>query len=207
VTYAGETLRGRRVLSGYKKGPKRQIYSCVSGDYDSIADMVKAEPRPCCCSKIIQFRYLGSVTPQAVAVNPVTNKVYVANGGGVNVTVIDGATNTTTPVSTGGFPVAVAVNSATNKIYVANSASANATVIDGATNTSVNVSTGATPNAVAVNSVTNKIYVANSGAATVTVIDGATNATTPVVAGSKPFSIAVNPVTTKSTLRTMTAPM
>ena len=38
----------------------------------------------------------GSATPWAVAVNPVTNKIYVANYGSNNVTVIDGATNATT---------------------------------------------------------------------------------------------------------------
>ena len=39
--------------------------------------------------------------PIAVAVNPVTNKIYVANTGSDNVTVIDGATNATTTVAAG----------------------------------------------------------------------------------------------------------
>jgi streptogramin lyase len=39
--------------------------------------------------------------PYAVAVNPVTNTVYVANYSGNTVTVIDGATNNTTTVSAG----------------------------------------------------------------------------------------------------------
>ncbi len=55
--------------------------------------------------------------PAAVAVNPVTNKIYVANFAGNNVTMIDGATNPTTTVPAGLRPVAVAVNSVTNKIY------------------------------------------------------------------------------------------
>ena len=38
----------------------------------------------------------------AVAVNPVTNKIYVANGSSDNVTVIDGATNATTMVYSSG---------------------------------------------------------------------------------------------------------
>ena len=61
--------------------------------------------------------------PTAVALNPVTNKVYVAacpptsptvpstNG---TVTVIDGDTNTTTTVGAGVCPTAVAVNTVTN---------------------------------------------------------------------------------------------
>jgi len=48
--------------------------------------------------------------PYAVAVNPETNQVYVANYGGTTVTVIDGATNGTTNVTVGNHPWAVAVN-------------------------------------------------------------------------------------------------
>ena len=43
----------------------------------------------------------GRRSLNAVAVNPVTNKIYVANYGSNNVTVIDGATNATTTVSRG----------------------------------------------------------------------------------------------------------
>src|SRR4030095_19750 len=59
-------------------------------------------------------------TPAALAVNPVTNKVYVASG---PITVIDGATNAIASVNSDGFPVAVAVNPVTNKIYFADKAS------------------------------------------------------------------------------------
>ena len=72
--------------------------------------------------------------------NPVTNKIYVANFGNT-VTVIDGATNTTTTVHRY-VPDAVAVNPVTNKIYVANIGSSNVTVIDGATNTTTTVAAG-----------------------------------------------------------------
>ena len=55
-----------------------------------------------------------------MAVNPVTNQIYVANGGRQQfVTVIDGATNNTTTVAVA-RPEAVAVNPVTNQIYVAN---------------------------------------------------------------------------------------
>ena len=42
--------------------------------------------------------------PYAVAVNPVTNKIYVVNYTSNNVTVIDGATNDTTTVPPGPAP-------------------------------------------------------------------------------------------------------
>ena len=43
-------------------------------------------------------------SPVAVAVNPDTNKIYVANYYSNNVTVIDGATNNTTTVPVGTCP-------------------------------------------------------------------------------------------------------
>jgi YVTN family beta-propeller protein len=59
--------------------------------------------------------------PWAVAVNPPTDRVYVANVGSFNVSVIDGGSNTlqaTVPVGT--QPCGVTVNPTTNLIYVAN---------------------------------------------------------------------------------------
>ena len=135
--------------------------------------------------------------PNAVSVNPVTNKIYVANGLSKTVTVIDGASNAATTVTVGSGPHTVAVNPVTNKIYVANFNGNTVTVIDGATNATTPVSAGANPYAVAVNPVTNKIYVANVNGNTVTVIDGATNTTTPVSTGANPYAVAVNPVTNK----------
>ncbi len=133
--------------------------------------------------------------PSALAVNPVTNKVYVANFASNNVTVIDGATNAATAVAAGTNPVAVAVNPLTNQIYVANETSNDVTVINGATNTTTTVMGGTNPVAVAVNPVTNQIYVANQTSNDVTVIDGVTNATTTVAVGTQPVAVAVNPVT------------
>ena len=108
--------------------------------------------------------------PEGVAVNPLTNKIYVANSGSGTVTVIDGATNTTTTVTAGATPYAIAVNPVTNKIYVANQADTTVTVIDGATNSTTTLSAGTTPYALAVNPVTNQIYVANEGSGNVTAI-------------------------------------
>ncbi len=158
---------------------------------------------------------LGAV---AIAVNSATNKIYVANssitGATIpgNITVIDGATNSTTTVTDPNamWPFSVAVNSVTNKIYVANIGdgknNGNVTVIDAATNS---ITTVTDPNAllltgihewefaVAVNSGTNKIYVANADSNNVTVIDGATNATTTVTDPNvrDPIALGVDSVT------------
>lgn len=139
--------------------------------------------------------------PQAVAVNTVTNKIYVANSGSNTVTVIDGATNATTTVNVGTFPIALAVNETTNKIYVANQQSGNVTVIDGSDNSTATVTAGASPTAVAVNQMTNMVYVANNdgdpsgSSGSVSVIDGATNVATSIQVGPHPVAVAANPVT------------
>jgi DNA-binding beta-propeller fold protein YncE len=159
----------------------------------------------------------AGTSPFAVAVNPVTNKTYVANiscsslpcPSAGTVTVIDGATNNTATVPVGVFPQAIAIDPVTNQIYVANKCGndlncggnlGTVTVIDGVTNNSIAVTVGVKPDALAVNSVTNEIYVANycgndlscQSAGTVTVIDGATNKTTSVNSGNFPTDVEVN---------------
>ena len=73
----------------------------------------------------------AGTNPFAVAVNPVTNKIYIANSGSDDVTVIDGTDNSTATVAAGTYPCAVAVNPVTNRVYVANRGGNNVTVIDG----------------------------------------------------------------------------
>ena len=150
----------------------------------------------------------AGILPCAIAVNPVTNKIYVANRDSNTVTVIDGTNDSTTTVSVGTGPDAIAVNPITNKVYVANSNGGNngtVTVIDGIDNSTATVNAGSYPLAIAVNSATNKVYVVNNSNAfgenatmgTVTVIDGATNSTATVSVGPDPDAIAVNPATNK----------
>jgi YVTN family beta-propeller protein len=179
---------------------------------------------PLLAQQVIATIPVGS-NPQSAAVNPVTNKIYVANNtcsdmppcpSAGTVSVIDGATNNTLSVNVGVAPVVVAANSVTNYTYVVNNcgndlncaSGGTMTVINGATNNVVaTVTVGSNPYGVAVNSVTNKIYVSNicgtdltcsTESGTVTVIDGATNnvsATVPV--GANPYVPVVNSVTNK----------
>jgi len=108
--------------------------------------------------------------PFALAVNPVTNRIYVANYGGSSITVINGANNATTTVSAGSNPDAVAVNPVTNKIYIANYNSGNVTIIDGISNATTTATAGSSPFAVAVNPVTGTAYAGNQLDNDVTVI-------------------------------------
>jgi DNA-binding beta-propeller fold protein YncE len=88
------------------------------------------------------------------------------------VTIIDGATNTTSTLKTitSGLD-AVAIDSVTNKVYVVGSNLMIA--IDGSSGAMTTSRTGAGPIAVAVNPVTNKVYVANRDSNNVTVTNGA----------------------------------
>src|SRR3954471_19670343 len=56
--------------------------------------------------------------PRAVAVNPVTNRIYVVNEFSNDVTVIDGATRAATRVAVGKRPQYIAVNTRTNRVFV-----------------------------------------------------------------------------------------
>src|SRR5271166_398555 len=177
---------------------------------------------PSAVAQVVSATLPAGTSPDAVAVNSVTNKIYVANSFcGIfrscpnpgTVTVIDGATNTTAAINVGYDPYAVAVNEATNQIYVVNQCGndprcnslGTVTVIDGNTNNTATVNVGADPAAVAVNVATNQIYVANEcgndpnckSPGTVTVIDGATNNTVTVNVGNGPEDVEVNPVTNK----------
>ncbi len=68
------------------------------------------------CAQVSLATIPAGNLPIAVAVNPVTNKIYVANQNSNNVTVIDGATNHTSSVPVGATPSSVAVNPVTNMI-------------------------------------------------------------------------------------------
>ncbi|MGA2506921.1 MAG: hypothetical protein ABSF80_05535 [Chitinispirillaceae bacterium] len=140
----------------------------------------------------------AGTNPFAVAVNPVTNRTYVANYGSSTVTVIDVAANQTSIITVGSNPRAIAVNSLTNKIYVANFAGSSVSVIDGATNTvATTVSVQSNPSAISVNPATDMIYVTNYGSASVTAINGSSNTTSTIPVGSGPIALCVNPVTNK----------
>ena len=68
--------------------------------------------------------------PYALDLNPLTNKIYVANQNDATVTVIDGTGDTVSAtVPTGSLPSGVAVNPVTNQVYVSNRGSGNVTVI------------------------------------------------------------------------------
>ncbi len=145
----------------------------------------------------------GGKNPFALALNPVTNRIYVANdanGANATVDVINGSTDTiVASIRLGNTPSALAVNPVTNKIYVANGSVL--TVIDGASNT-IRTTTPLPDNgltAIAINPVTNFIYVTDtSGGGVVIAVDGKTDAVSGTVpVGNSPKALAVNSLTNR----------
>ena len=153
--------------------------------------------------------------PTGIALNPVTNTIYVGNGTTGTLSLINGkkcnagdsrgCSQHVTAVTAGTDPIGIAVNGATNTVYVAN-ASGTVAVVNGGKCDAANMSgchvqpatvrVGANPQFLAVDQTTNTIYVANSAANTVSVIDGSTRrvrATIPV--GPLPFTLAINEAT------------
>ena len=158
---------------------------------------------------------------QSIAVNTVTNMVYVGQTPSTgsfseidNVTVINGATNATTLIPAAFNPSAIAVNTVTNKIYIANETYEEQSgvypllflsllVIDGATNTTTTLVFPEPPAVpfqpqVAVNEATNLIYIYDCKF--LYVVNGTTNVVTqpqllPSGGCSSPAAFAVNPIT------------
>ena len=82
--------------------------------------------------------------PEALAINPVTNQIYIATSSSLTagqVVVVDGATNKITKINTGRV-TAIAVNPVTNKIYAGGTQTV--TVLDGASNGTTSVAAGKT---------------------------------------------------------------
>lgn len=180
------------------------------------------------CLPAAAQKLIGSVPvgngPGGIAINRVTNKLWVTNvcGGGAcegegSVTEVDESTLATTTVQTPRLTGPIALNTVTNQVYVitclrfSDCFDGTVTVIDGATLSTTVVPVGNDPTAIAVNENTNKIYVANSctpqgcgdgwGDTSLTVIDGATLATTTILLKLNFYGVgsalAVNPVTNK----------
>ncbi len=119
--------------------------------------------------------------PLGVAVDPETNRVYVANSSADTLSVLDGATGAVLDtVLVGSAPYGVAVNPITGRVFVANMDGQSLSVCDTATNAVIDtIPLPGSPHGLAVDPETNRIYVAAraiNGVATVDallVVDGA----------------------------------
>jgi len=114
--------------------------------------------------------HVGSY-PQALVVDPVRNKIYVANNFGHSVTMIDGATNATSTIQVGQGPGHCSERCNQQDLY-GQFGSESVTVIDGATGATASVPAGKHAWAIAVEPGTDKIYAVNEDSASVTIIQG-----------------------------------
>jgi YVTN family beta-propeller protein len=108
--------------------------------------------------------------PCAVAVNPLTQRLYAVNYGDQTLSVIDARTSevlATLPV--GKHPQAVAVDAVHNRVYVANVHGNSVTAIDGAKNAVIGTyNAGNNPYALAIDPEGIHLYAANYGETPVT---------------------------------------
>ena len=149
--------------------------------------------------------------PSAILLNTVTNKIYVGNSCGTDpsciangnantigtITVVDGATLTTSTVTAGKGTTGMAVNPVANEIYMTNSTDNTVTFINGVTLHTTTLAVGTAPADVEVNPDTYKIYVTNNGDNTLTTIDGVSHGENTLGVGRGPVSAVVNPVTNR----------
>lgn len=136
--------------------------------------------------------------PTSVAVNPRTNRLYVANSGSLTVSVVDGESRqvlATVPMST--RPQSVAVNQRSGRVYVA-TAESSLVVISGDSNEVVDtIPLTSRPGGLAVDHRTDRVFVAMSDPV-LAVVDGPSSrviANIPLAA--RPWSVAVIPETNR----------
>lgn len=138
----------------------------------------------------------GMERPSAVAINPLTERVYITSRDTDQLLVLDGATQALlAAIPVGEEPFGVAVNPATNRVYVAGFGDGRLSVIDGAANQVITeLALGPRLSYVGVDTATNRIYVTSHGLPGVFVIDGADNSVLAVATAemAAPFGLAVN---------------
>lgn len=143
-------------------------------------------------AKNASSRVAVGAAPVAIAVNEVTNRVYVANAGADTVSVIDGESNAVTAnVKVGPRPYALATNPATNKIYVSIAFGDTITVIDGSTNSTSAAKVG-NADAIAVDAELNKVYLLGYEDTNLTIVDSSPKVVGKIDAGIHLWGMAVN---------------
>jgi YVTN family beta-propeller protein len=139
-----------------------------------------------------------SYYPGDVAVNSITNTIYVSNSGFV--TIINGTTNVAVNIPIGKNMEGIAVNPQTDMIYAIEEISNSVYVIDGHTDkVTQKISLPLAPSEISVNSNTNMIYVVVHGTkGGFYVINGTTNEIVDTVLGlGNSNSVAINPNTNR----------
>jgi YVTN family beta-propeller protein len=146
--------------------------------------------------------------PVSLVWNETGDKIYCANYGSDNISVINGVTdNVIATIPAGDGPVGLCWNSIENKVYCLNSFSRDITIIDGLTDAVITTvpakyidpygSYGVKPHLV-VNSQNNKLYLPQIVYRDIIIIDGSSNAVSgDILLGASPQSLVWNPTSNK----------
>ena len=138
--------------------------------------------------------------PIGIDINPISNKLYVANQFSNTISVIDiEKSEVEKNIDVGNSPYDVDVNPFSNRIYTSNRDSDTISVIDGFNNKELTkVSVDDSPLGIGINLATSWIYVANFNSKTITVIDAIENQVIKTLKyASLPYDIVINPHTNK----------
>jgi len=138
--------------------------------------------------------------PIGIDINPITNKLYVANQFSNTISVIDtDKSKVEKNIDVGNSPYDVDVNPFSNRIYASNRDSDTISVIDGFTNKELTrIRVGDSPLGIGINLGRGWVYVANLDSNTITVIDAIDNHIIKSLKyASLPYDIVINPLTNK----------
>lgn len=150
----------------------------------------------CATAQTVGPRIGVATNPVAIAVNPVTNKVYVADAANDSVTLLDGSSLGMASIPVGDNPRWIGINVETNRIYVSNLVGPTFTsVINGATDMVVYQAPSGGGGWTAINPLNDTAYVIRYGSADeFNTIEGLHYELTSASHSFEPVSIAVNPV-------------
>ncbi len=175
-------------------GPDGRVW--VTDMNDGVVSVVTPAPPVPSPQPVIGSIAVGK-NPQGVAVNPVLQRVYVANQYDKTVSVLDMVSGApvTTPVKVGGSATAIAVTPNGDYAYVTLKDLSKVAVIDTHSNTVITtIKVGSGPSGIAFNSDGTRAYVTNGSTTTVSVIDTSSQKVVATVrVGSRPAAVVVSP--------------
>ncbi len=181
-------------------------FAYVGGSYEDKNGVQQSEVAIICISENTFVKTIPiTTTPgdgiQGLAINSLTQRLYVANASDNEIDVIHmgkGYQKLVAKIALPGEPGGVTVNPLTNQVYVA-LLNGNVTVISGATNTITTTTPVGTSNAgVAVNISNGSVYATNqvfTDSSTVGVLNGSGTFLTNVSVGNTPIGIDADPAT------------
>lgn len=167
----------------YDAGCAGQPLACTVSVIDGTTDKIIAT---------IPVAGTYAIGVQAIAVDPVWNRVYVADDNNYEIEEINGYTNAVTYINTGNAEtLGLAVDFGTHQIIGAPSGGA-IDIYNGTTHGRRLISVGQINQDVAVNSFTHRAYITNNAGSTLGVVDLQSSRVVNVTVGNAPYGVCVD---------------